>query len=573
MDRSYFNTDSHSLKPAFYTVIVLFIILLMSVELSFAQSNSRSGRQAASETREDRQSLMMQLPSSIPIDLTALDRPIDPAKYKLGPGDQLAIFILGSAQGQYNLTVTPEGKLLIPTIGPVKVAGEFLADAKDKIKTEVLKRFKNVEVNTELISLRQFKVAIGGQVQFPGMYIANAATRVSEIINLAGGFKLPETEARQIKSQNEPMVYPDGIASHRNIMMKHTDGTSDTADVILFELLGKLDYNHRLSDGDEILVPVRDQYINLYGIFGGVKNPAFYEYSPRDSLTDLIELAYGLTLDSDSSVAELVRFDDDGITLVRRKIILSDILNGLLPDLALLPDDRVYIKSINSYNEKHQVLLMGEVENPGFYAIIPDSSNLSEIIAQASGFTDMASLSEAQMTRSLKQNIEDPEFDRLKLMEVADMDELEYEYFKIKSREKPGRISVDFLKLDEENENAAIKLRDGDVINIPRISHVINVSGEVANAGLLTYHPRHNYQDYIELAGGFSFRADKGAVRIIKGSSGEWKKARRNTLLSPGDIIMVPEKKKSKFFYNLKEIMAFTANTAAVFLIIREATK
>jgi len=551
------------LKSVMFAALTIFLFANLPIAQNVDEEASRSQ--------------FLNMPMPVKSEDIPLDRPIDPAVYKLGPGDQLAIFIWGTTQGQYNLTISPEGKLLIPSVGPVMVAGAFLADAKNLIKDEVLKRFKNIEVNAELVSLRQFKVAVGGDVQFPGMYTANAVTRVSEAINLAGGFKeyVPVSETGDVETINpfEPKVFPEGTSSHRNILIKHIDGSIDTADVLMFELLGKLKHNYRLTDGDEILVPLRDEKINLYGIFGGVINPAFYEYSPRDSLSDLIELAHGLTLDSDYSVAELVRFADDGSTLIRRTIELTGILAGRLPDIHLLPDDRVFIKSVKDYNVKHQILILGEVNNPGFYAILPDSSKLTDVLNQAGGFTGLASLAEAQMTRSSEQNIVDPEFERLRLMEVSDMDELEYEYFKIKSRENPGRISVDFTKLGSDKSNIDIKLRDGDIINIPRISEVINVSGKVSNPGLLTYHANYNFKDYIEQAGGFSFRADKGAVRIIKGVSGEWKKAKQKTALSPGDIILVPEKKKSRFFYNLKEVMAFTANTAAVFLIIREATK
>ncbi len=157
-------------------------------------------------------------------------------------------------------------------------------------------------------------------------------------------------------------------------------------------------------------------------------------------------------------------------------------------------------------------------------------------------------------------------------MQVKDMSELEYEYFKIKSREKPGRVSVNFVELFRSGQGD-IKLRDGDFIMIPKVSEVVNVSGEVANPGLLSYSPERNYLDYINLAGGYSFRAQKSQVKIIKGVTGEWQKASKKNKLNPGDTILVPEKKKVNYIGTMKDVLVFAGNLATVYLVVKEATK
>jgi len=505
----------------------------------------------------------------------ALDRPIDPSTYVVGPGDKVSIFIWGNIQAQYNLSVSPEGKILVPTVGPIEVSGLTLAEAKQAIEKYVLERLRNVAVATELTDLRTFRVSIGGAINSPGIYAANAVTRVSEIISVAGGFVGEDEQLNWQSPDAKPITFPSGVASHRRILVTHHAGEVDTADVLLFEHAGDLRYNFRVLDGDEILVPVRESQIYLYGIFGGVKSPAYYEYSSRDSLKDLINLGHGLTLDADSSVAELVRFGPDGKTVSRTTVGLKEIVRGLSQDIKLRPDDRVYIKSIKDYNEKSQVLVQGEVRHPGFYAIKPDSTYLSQVVLETGGFTELASLEEAVMTRVRVtfRDEDDPEYARLKQMNVQDMNELEYEYFKVKSREKAGRVSVNFNQLFADRDNGDIKLRDGDIITIPRKSDVINVVGEVARPGLLSHKPGYDYLDYVDLAGGFSFRADKGKVRIISGTTGEWKKSRHGTKIYAGDTILVPEKGKSQFFATLKDVMAFAANAATVYLVIREATR
>lgn len=501
-----------------------------------------------------------------------LDKPIDPDSYRLGPGDMLTIFIWGNVQAQHDLTITPEGKLLLPTIGPISVAGLSLSEGKQLIERELLQRYKNVQVITDLTGLREFRVYIGGAVKNPGVYFANGVTRVSELIAMAGGFIGEDSPAGMMSGDQHRGSPPPGIASHRNIIVTGLDGKIDTADVLRFEVAGDHKYDFMVEDGDRIFVPLREQKINLYGIFGGVRNPGFFEYSARDSLKDLIMLGHGLVLNADSSKAEIVRFNPDGKSTSSFTVPLSKLLKNQLPDIPLMPDDRVFINILPEFHEKQMVLILGQVKHPGFYSIVPESTCVSHVIQMAGGFTELASLAEAEMTRFVSEEVKDREFERLKTMRVEDMTELEYEYFKMKARQKPGRVSVDFVSLFKTG-TGDIRLRDGDIIVIPKVSEVVNLSGEVSNPGLLTFRPEYDYQDYIDLAGGYTFRANKSQVKIIKGVTGEWKKASKKTKLDPGDTILIPEKKKVNYLNTVKDVLVFAGNLATVYLVVREATR
>ncbi len=548
------------------SLAILVIVLFAVSALAQNEKGSRTG-----DLDLDR-SLLSSMVNK-PIQVVPLDQPIDPNAYRLGPGDELTIFIWGNIQAQYTLTITPEGKLLIPTVGPIDLTGMNLSEAKLFIEQQVMERYRNVKITTDLTNLRSFRVYIGGAVKMPGVYMANGATRVSEIIGMAGGFATEDYKGAQWEREENADNKPLGIASHRNIILNHIDGIADTVDVLRFEIAADFSYDYRLRDGDQVFVPIREKDINLYGIFGGVRNPGYYEYSYRDSLKDLILLGHGLALNADSADAELVRFNQDNKTSQTITLPLKDILCGLKPDIHLLPDDRVYIKTRSNFNEKQQVLVLGEVKFPGFYAIKPESTYITDIIRQAGGFTPLASLAEAEMTRFISEEIKDREFERLKTMQVQDMSDIEYEYFKMKSRQKPGRVSVNFVELFKGKKDGDIKLRDGDIILIPRVSEVITVSGEVANPGLLSYKPEYTYIDYIKRAGGFSFRANKSQVRLIKSVTGEWKKPGKKSKLDPGDTILIPEKKRINYLSTIKDVMVFAGSLATVFLVIKQASE
>jgi len=533
-----------------------------------SSASSQSDRDEKNSLKEEAtQAMNLTIPQTNKV---LLEESINPAEYILGPGDILSIFTWGNFQGQFQMPITPEGMLLVPEVGPVEVAGISLDKAATEIKRNILKRYRNVETIVSLVELRRFKVYVGGGVIKPGAYPATAVSRVSEIIDMAGGFWGYDEEISNSDFKHEFSDEDEQLASKRNISIYRQNGDTLKADILRFEISGHTNYNPTLIDGDRIFVALKEMRVNLYGIFGAVRNPGYFEYSDVDMLSDLLDLGHGLRLDADSSNIEIVRFKEDNETTRSFNVDLtSDEW-----DLKLRADDRVYVKEIQNYHSKHQVKLTGEFIFPGFYAIHPNTTYLSEILEKADGFTEEASLDEAEMVRVSAEELEDPEFERLQKMLVADMTDSEYDYFKIKSRSKPGRVSVN---LNEIINNAGLEkdiiLRDGDVINIPKKSKVVTVIGEVANPGIMTYSLGKDYRYYINTAGGFSDRARGSGISVIKGITGEWQKPKKGKTLDPGDTVWVPEKKKRDYWGFIKDSLIFIGNLATVYLVIDQATK
>jgi len=559
------------LKPI--TEFILFFILTTAV--TFAALD-RAAAQGVIGDIEDKNALpgrfALAIPSLPPSETgkVLLEKRIDPKTYILGPGDILSIFTWGNFQGQYHLPVSPEGVLLIPEVGPVAVSGITVEEAGREISSSIMKRYRNVETVISLVDLRTFKVYVGGAVHAPGAYPATAVTRVSELINSAGGFLGTDNVNNNFPTGPQPITSDGKLSSKRNVLIYRQNGDTLTADILRFEISGGTQYDPPLLDGDRVFVPVREDKINLYGIFGAVRNPGYFEYSAYDSLADLLDLAHGIKSNADSTNVSLVRFKPDNRQTFEMKIDLQS--EGW--NIPLKADDRIYVQEESDYHEKYQVELKGELKFPGFYAIRMDSTRLSEIVAKAGGFNPAASLEEAEVTRVSAEEIVDPEFERLKKMQVADMLESEYEYFKTKSRSKPGRVAVDFIGLFVDGDSTKdFILRDGDIVNVPRKSKVINVIGQVSNPGILPYNVKADYRYYLEEAGGFSDRANKGGVTIIKGITSEWGKAKKGKALEAGDTIWVPEKKRRNYWSLMKDTLVFVGNLATVYLVIQQAAK
>jgi protein involved in polysaccharide export with SLBB domain len=62
--------------------------------------------------------------------IAVIDGPVDPNEYTVGPGDLYGVNIWLSIPISLQLPVTPEGSVIIPTVGEVSVSGLHLDEAK-----------------------------------------------------------------------------------------------------------------------------------------------------------------------------------------------------------------------------------------------------------------------------------------------------------------------------------------------------------------------------------------------------------------------------------------------------------
>jgi len=114
--------------------------------------------------------------------------------------------------------------------------------------------------------------------------------------------------------------------------------------------------------------------------------------------------------------------------------------------------------------------------------------------------------------------------------------------------EPSGRLVV-----AHNDEISDIRLQDGDIITIPEISDSILVSGEIVVPQAVVYKPGASARDYVEGAGGFTQRADKNHILLVR-QNGAVVDA-RGTSLRPGDEILVMPKVPSN---NLQLISSVT---------------
>src|SRR5689334_18504016 len=86
----------------------------------------------------------------------ALSGPIDPATYRLGPGDQLFVRWSGRLSRSDRVDVGPAGDLFLTEIGTVLVADLTLASARQLILDRLQRVTRDVRVEVQLARPRRF---------------------------------------------------------------------------------------------------------------------------------------------------------------------------------------------------------------------------------------------------------------------------------------------------------------------------------------------------------------------------------------------------------------------------------
>ena len=458
------------------------------------------------------------------------DTPVDTNTYVLGAGDVVNVGIWGATPLTYNMSVTPEGTLIVPTFGELNVGGKTLTDAKAYARKMLGEQFKRSNVTLTLVYPRSFYVMVAGVVRHPGRFVVTSFDRVDHAFLLA----------------NAPRSVADTATagldfSLRKIKLVHKDGTTQNVDLLKFFEDGNLLEDPYLQNGDAIVVSRENLQQGSVSISGAVKMQGNFEYVPGDRIKDLLELSQGLTTLADTAEAKVISWDGTGYREHVVDLSDSSALNEPLP-----VNSRVVVPIDRSKMNYYYVTVIGEVQYPGIYPISMDSTKLTTVIQLAGGFTQYASLGDAKvfsrptMSTSTDQSIS---IDTVSLIFRASKlftEDLPYLMQELKMRTEMQEVSTDFLKLFVEKDSTFNRyMKSGDVIYVPKNTGTVYVFGQVVSPGYVAYRKDWTYSDYIGAASGFTDGAETGSVRIIKGGTFQWFEP-GETKIDPGDFVFVP---------------------------------
>ena len=381
-----------------------------------------------------------------------------PQNYVVGAGDQLVIDIYGESQKTLVHTVSPEGTITVPGVGPIYVSGLTVAGAQSKIKATVGKHYQGSSVRLTLGQTRSIMVNIMGEVNNPGTYNMSSFATVFHAISMAGGIK--------------------PLGTLRNIKVYRGGRLVTVVDFYEYLLNGRLAGNINLEDDDVIHV---EPYDCLVGITGNVKRPMFYEMRKTETVGTLLKYAGGYTGDAYKKSVRLVRQTGERYTVHN---IDEFEMNAFTID----DGDAVSVDAIlNRYD--NMVEIKGAVFRPGQFNIGGDVCSVRTLIQAADGLTEDAFLDHAIIHR-LKED---------RTLEVIPID----------------------VKGIMEGTVADVPLKNEDVVFIPtqeelRKERSFTITGEVMTPGTYEYADNTTIEDLIVQAGGLRDGASLARVDVSR---------------------------------------------------------
>ncbi len=275
------------------------------------------------------------------------DLPVGP-DYVLGTGDALTVDLWGGVARRFYRVVDREGRIDLPEVGPLMVAGKSLAEVQESVQKTLRTQFRDVSADVSLSRLRTIRVYVVGDVLRPGAYDIGSLSTPLNALFAAGG--------------------PTGRGSLR--ILKHYRGDQLLQDVDVYDLLlhGVKGDIQRLENGDTVMVPPLGAEITVEGM---VRRPAIYEQKDEKSLADALALAGGLL-----PTATLRHIEVQRVVAHQKQTMLSlDIPQDDSTEAAtkqmeafhIQDGDKIRIFPIAPYNQD-AVYLEGHVLRPGKYS-------------------------------------------------------------------------------------------------------------------------------------------------------------------------------------------------------------
>lgn len=384
----------------------------------------------------------------------------------------------------------------------------------------------------QIAKARRAAVQLNGAVYQPGTYGWHQGMRISELIELAGGFR--------------PAVYT------RRAHIERLNAQDSTRFLVNVELSADstrpFPNDMTLEDYDIVTIYGRGEFREerTVSIGGMVNEPGAFPYRTGITLRDLVILARGLRDGALVDSVEVARLPADrrgGLLAIRLSATMDStyllepdnstyaLLPGLLapgagaPEFALQPFDRVTVFRQPEFELHRSVVITGEVLYPGPYTLSHKDEQVSDLVNRAGGLLTTAYADGARFFRQLP------------LVDTAGVDTV-----------LAAQVNLNLAGvLDDPGNGHDIHLQPGDSLHVPEYQPTVLVDGAVLAPTTVLFRDGAGLDYYIGNAGGATSEADVGraSVRYANGSAA----VKRRFLFfgsspkpGPGSMVFVPER-------------------------------
>jgi protein involved in polysaccharide export with SLBB domain len=483
-----------------------------------------------------------------------------PSDYLVQPGDEVLLTVWGSVDADMRLVVDRTGRVSVPRVGAIAVAGVKQSELPDVIGRRFAQVFKNFQLSTSLGQLRGIRVYVAGYVARPGSLTVNSLSTLVNALMRSGG--------------------PTAAGSFRNVQLRR--GREVVTSLDLYDLLLKGD-----RSADRVMQPDDVVYVGPVGpqvaVIGSVNQPAIFELKAGETINDLVQMAGGFGAVADTTRLAIERLDERNTVRITQIEIPQgqatplrngDVLRAFNSTAVALPIQR----------QNKRVRVEGEVVRPGEY-VLPPQSSVVDALQAAGGMTPAAYVFGTEFSRESVRITQQENYERA-------LRDLETEFAKASSTQRTSTADeaaaqaarasgttrlIERLRAIRPTGRVVLQLRpestslpelaleDGDRLYIPPRPTTVGVFGSVFNGGSYLYASSRSVDDYLNLAGGPTRGADQGSVFVVRAngtvvSSPQgrgWFASRRDlsaVRAEPGDTVFVPEEiNKTTFVQDAKD--------------------
>ena len=512
------------------------------------------------------------------------------ATYVLGPDDQITVESASHAEiSVTGIKIPTDGKINLPMLGSISVSGKTVAQVEKEILARMNREgFLRPMVTVSLQGARVQQVFVLSSAGGAGSVEIRPGFRISDVLALTGGLgnSRPElTDATLSRASSPtpialdlPSILRDSN-SKANILLQNGDTIRLVPRTIQINIAGKVNKTGtleipigssltevialaggvqeksalsrsslkraaggrvipidfydilvkgnpgpkiKLQEGDLILIPEAQEQVTIQG---AVANPGYFSIPDGKTLrlSELVALAGGASDSASLTRTSVQHADGTSQTIDLYRILALNVKDG---NIVLQPED---IITIPAYTEKIVVAGTG-VRTPGFFNI-EEGKNMRvlDALTMAGSLSTEPESTDITITRGIPGAV--PNIDP-NLIPAA-----------------PQILKVNAADLYKENNvDANIILRNGDLVMVTSSPRFVYLAGEVRTPGAMALEKNEGLVELLARAGGITDKGLASAVVVerngVKNTIDVFGALSKGDSLNypiyPGDNIVVP---------------------------------
>ncbi|CAH1521048.1 Periplasmic protein SypC involved in polysaccharide export [Vibrio owensii] len=405
-------------------------------------------------------------------------------------GDLVQINLPGEASLNKGFQVDKRGRINLPEIGPVFVAGYNETQLQNVITGNLKTVFRDVSNARVFIKQQQLLISVQGYVVKPGEYTLPSGSNIQMFLYEAGGLRAgAQLDKIIVKRGNKNIEF-----DYKRFLDTGDDSklpTLESLDVLFVPaspLVGNIEQEFdaaKLANSGDSADSAR-----AIKVFGEVNAPGSFTYKPNTTLVDVVMRAGGVTRYASVEQIRVITNNTPIMFNLKRYLDTGD--QSLLPEI--LPGATIFVPKQEEEIKAgaNVVYVMGEVAHPGAYEGKKGASFM-DILANAGGPTRFA---ESRQIRVIKADGGVINFDLTAHTEGL-------------SKQKVPTVGPgDAIFVPEKtdmNEKSWLKVAP---------SRAVAVMGEVVRPGRIEWSDEMDLIDLIAHVGGPTRRADTSKIEI-----------------------------------------------------------